>query len=120
MLYGFDQHFQASVHFSQPGQSIILSNSEIIFLGRRESNQGLLGEKQECYLCAMLPPTTLGVLSSFQLATKMTQQVLITLVVLVTLVQIQMNRSQLLIPPIPDYRNPLPAHNCPGCYELPH
>ena len=25
---------------------------------RWESNQGLLGEKQECYICAMLPPGT--------------------------------------------------------------
>ena len=57
VLDGFDCHFQASVHFtlssavnkSQRHQKI----PEKFFWECRESNPGLLGEKQECFHCPM-------------------------------------------------------------------
>ena len=42
--------------FLYPEQLINLSNIKITFLECRESNQGPLGEKQGCYLCASSPP----------------------------------------------------------------
>ena len=42
--------------FLSPVPSINLSNIKINFWERQESNLGLLGEKQECYLSAMQSP----------------------------------------------------------------
>ena len=54
---GFDQHFQATVHFhltSTSATSIIFPMK--IFGNAGIQNPGLLGEKQVCYLCALQPP----------------------------------------------------------------
>ena len=50
-------------------------------------------------------------ISALNLVT-MTQHIFILAFVTASLVQ--MTYSQYLIPQIPDYRNPLPPHNCPG------
>ena len=45
--------------FLKSAPSINLNIIKIIFWERLESNPGPLGEKQECYLCAMQPPISL-------------------------------------------------------------
>ena len=60
VLDGFDWHFQASVHFTlSNGDVKSLRHQKIqekFFCECRESNPGLLGEKQECYPCVMQSP----------------------------------------------------------------
>ena len=48
--------FQRLSTLLQPAQSINLSSIEMDFWKWRESNPGLPGEKQECYLSAMQSP----------------------------------------------------------------
>ena len=45
--------------FLQPVTSIYLSNIIIKFLECQELDPGLLGENQDCYLCALKPPKSI-------------------------------------------------------------
>ena len=53
VLDGLDQHFQDSVHFPLTSAIDKSQRCHNKFWEHRESNPGLLGEKQECYLCAI-------------------------------------------------------------------
>ena len=62
-LDGFDLHYQASVYFPQTSasdKSQQQQDHEEKSWERRESNPGQLGEKCECYLCAMIPPPSIS------------------------------------------------------------
>ena len=68
VLDGFDGHFQASVHLTLSSavnkSQRIKKMAEKFFRNFRNSNLGLLGENQECYLCAMQPPKVIILCSS--------------------------------------------------------
>ena len=56
ILDGFDQHYQASVHFPLTSTIDKSQQHENNFWGEwRILNPGVLDEKQECYLCATQP-----------------------------------------------------------------
>ena len=61
-LDGFDQHYQASIHFP-------LTSANYKSLERRDSNPSQLGEKFERYLCAMQPSPQIELCSSQSLVT---------------------------------------------------
>ena len=54
---GFDQHFQVSVHFPPASPfNTISATSKSNFWEPQESNREPLGEKQDCYFCAIQSP----------------------------------------------------------------
>ena len=54
-LDGFYQHFQASIHFTLTSAMAEFQQHRKLLSEMLSVKPGTLGEKQECYLCAMQP-----------------------------------------------------------------